>query len=305
MQRLVFTLAAFAWLIMQSSPAPAAAQDSLGATLAAARADADIPFDLRVDCTQQDSRRSLAVIGGTVAVWDNERQVRLSTKDRDALLDLLLEADFAHFAPRYGETPKAEKQEAPLRVSCRIHVALQGVEKASVQLLDGEQSEQLLGLARQLLDHVEPLAADGVTAASLEDALAKLADGTLAPEVLGFRFLTLPDAGDKRPGTVLRVEGGRISRQDYAPGKAVGPVRSEGLADCQLRDIIAALRDARFWELPVNLYADELTELEVHVLSQRQTVIARSTFNPAPVKTQTAFAGLLTELANQPSACDE
>jgi hypothetical protein len=305
MHRLALPLAAFAWLIMQSSPALAAAEDSLAAALAAARADADIPFNLRVDCTERDSRRSLAVIGGTVAVWDNERQVRLSTTDRDALIDLLLEADFAHFAARYGETPKADKQEAPLRVSCRIHVALQGMEKASVQLLDGEQSEQLLGLARQLLDRVEPLAADGVTAASLEDGLAKLADGTLAPEALGFRFLTLPDAGDNAPGRVLRVEGGLISRQHYAPGKSVGPVQSEDLAQCQLQDIIAALRDARFWELPVNLYADELTELEVHVLSQRKTVIARSTFNPAPVKTQTAFAGLLTRLANQPSACDE
>jgi hypothetical protein len=292
-------------MIMQSSPAPAAAEESLGAALAAARADAGIPFNLRVDCTEQESRRSLAVIGGSVAVWGNERQLRLSTKDRSALIDLLLEAEFEHFAPRYGETPKVDKQEAPLRVSCRIHVALQGVEKASVQLLDGEQSEQLLGLARRLLDSIEPLAADGVTAMNLEDGLAKLADGTLAPAVLGLRLLTLPDTGHNKSGTVLRIEGGRISRQDYAPGKTVGPVHAQDLAQCQLRDIISALRDSRFWELPVNLYADKLTELEVSVLSQRKSVIARSTFNRAPAKKQTAFAGLLTQLASQPSACDE
>lgn len=305
MQRLVFPLAAFAWLIMQSSSAPAMAGDSLSAALADARADDTIPFDLRVDCTEQDSRRSLAVIGGTVAVWGSERQVRLAAKDRDALIDLLLDADFAHFAPRYGETPRADKQEAPLRVSCRIHVALQGLEKASVQLLDGEQSEQLLGLARRLLDRIEPLAAAGVTAADLEDGLSKLAEGTLAPEVLGLRFLALPEAGGNEAGTILRIEDGRISRQDYAPGKAVGPVRWQGLAQCQLRDIVSALHDARFWELPVNLYADKLTELEVHVLSQRKTVIARDTFNAAPGSKQTAFAGLISRLEDQPSACDE
>ena len=305
MQRLVFPLAAFAWLIMQSSSAPAAAGDSLSAALADARADDTIPFDLRVDCTEQDSRRSLAVIGGTVAVWGSERQVRLAAKDHDALIDLLLDADFAHFAPRYGETPRADKQEAPLRVSCRIHVAVQGLEKASVQLLDGEQSEQLLGLARRLLDRIEPLAAAGVTAADLEDGLSKLAEGTLAPEVLGLRFLALPEAGGNEAGTILRIEDGRISRQDYAPGKAVGPVRWQGLAQCQLRDIVSALHDARFWELPVNLYADKLTELEVHVLSQRKTVIARDTFTAAPASKQTAFAGLISRLADQPSACDE
>ncbi len=82
-------------------------------------------------------------------------------------------------------------------------------------------------------------------------------------------------------------------------------MRSGELAQCQLRDIVSALRDARFWELPVNLYADELAELEVSVLSQRKTVIARSTFRPATTGKQTAFSGLLTRLASQPSACDE
>lgn len=275
------------------------------APLEAARADASIPFELRVDCTDQDSRRSLQVIRGSIAVWGNERQVRLSSEDREALLDLLVDADFPRFAPRYGETPKAEKQEAPLRVSCRIHVAVPGLEKSSVQLLDGEQSEQLLRLARQLLDRIEPLAAGGVTATSLEDGLAKLADQTLAPEVLGLRFVTLPDAGGSAPGTILRIEGGQISKQDYAPGEAVGAVHTRDLAACQLRDIISALRDARLWELPINLREDGVIELEVRVLSQSKTVIARSSFSPAPDAQQTAFAGLLTQLAAQPSACND
>lgn len=305
MQRLVLPLAALASLIMQSGIAFAAAQDSLAAALAAARADAGIPFDLRVDCTDGDSRRSLAVIGGSVAVWGGERQVQLSGKDRGALIDLLLEADFADFAARYGETPKADKQEAPLRVSCRIYVALQDAEKASIQLLDGEQSERLLGLARRLLDRIEPLAAGGVSAADLDDGLAKLAAGTLASEVLGMRFLALPAAGGSESGTILRIESGRISTQDYAPGKAIGAVHTRKLAECQLRDIVAALRSARFWALPVNLYADQVAEIEVRVLSQHKTVIARPTFTPASATTQTDFADLLIRLARQPSACDE
>lgn len=305
MQRLVIPLTAVAWLIVQSGSAAAATQDSLAAALEAARADADIPFQLLVDCTDQDRKRSLRVIRGTVAVWGNERQVRLSTDHRNVLIDMLVDADFAGFAPRYGETPKADRQEAPLRVSCRIQVATQGLQKASVQVLDGEQSEQLLGLARRLLDSIEPLAADGVTAANLEDGLAKLAGGTLTPEVLGLRFVTLPETGGRGSGVILRIENGEISKQDYAPGKAIGPVRSRELAQCQLRDVVSALRRAQYWELPINVYADAVIELEVHVLSQRKSVIARPTFNRAPTEKQTAFADLLTRLTGQPSACNE
>ena len=305
MKTLVTPLAAVAWLIMQSAPASATTPDGLAAGLAAVRADTDIPFQLQVDCTDRGRQRSLHVIDGTVAVWGNERQVRLSAENRSALIDMLVDADFPHFAARYGETPKADKQEAPLRVSCRIHVAVQDLQKSSVQVLDGEQSEQLLGLARRLLDYIEPLAAAGVTAANLEDGLAKLADGTLQPAVLGLRLVTLPTKVGNGSGAILRIEGGQVTKQDYAPGQAIGPERVREPADCQLRDVVSALRGARFWELPVNVYADAVIELEVSVLSQRKTVIARPTFNRAPGDGQAAFADLLTRLAGQPSACDE
>jgi hypothetical protein len=238
-------------------------------------------------------------------VWGNERQVRLADKDRAALIDMLLDADFAHFAPRYGEKPKADKQAAPLKVSCRIHVAVQGAEKTSIQLLDGEPSEQLLGLARQLLDHVEPLAASGAMATTLEDGLRQLADGALAAELLDLRLVTIPDAGDDAAGAIVRIERGQISRQAYEPGKAVGAVQTQDLAQCQLREVISALHDTRLWELPINMYADAVTELEVRVLSQRKTVIARPTFKRASVKQQQAFAGLLSRIENPPAGCDE
>jgi hypothetical protein len=290
---------------MHCGSASAAVRDSLTAALEAARADAAISFHLRVDCTDQGTKRSLEVIRGTVAVWSNELQLTLAAEDRSALIDLLLDHDFASFAPRYGENPKAEKQEAPLRVSCRIHLALQGVEKSSVQILDWEQSELLLGLARGVLNRIEPLAARGVAAAGLEDGLTKIADGVLAPEVLSLRLLTLPGAGGGQSGSILRIEGGQISRQAYVPGKTVGQIRTQDLAACQLRDIVSALRGAQFWALPINLHADAVAELEVSVLSQRKIVIARTGFKVAPEEKQAAFAGLLSRLMDQPSACIE
>ena len=305
MRKLVLPLTALVLLVMQSGFAPAAAPETLTAALTAARADSGVPFHLEINCTERDSRRSLEVIRGSVAIWGNDRQVRLSGEDRGALIDLLLKADFAHFAPRYGETPKADKQEAPLRVYCRIHVALQGVEKTSVQVMDGEQSEQLLSLARRLLDRIEPLAADGVMAADLEDGLAKLADGALAPEVLRLRLLSLHESENGRAGSILRIEDGRVSRQPYAPGTAVGKIRAQDLSACQLRAVVAALRDAAFPELPINLHrAGGMVELEVSVLGQRKFVSSRPGFEPASSTTQAAFADMLKRLADLPSSCN-
>ncbi len=99
MQKLVLPLFSLVFLIMQGGPAPAATPEPLTAALTAARADSGVPFHLRVNCTERDSRRSLEVIRGSVAVWGNHWQVRLAAKDRAALIDMLLDADFAHCPP--------------------------------------------------------------------------------------------------------------------------------------------------------------------------------------------------------------
>lgn len=300
----MFPLLIFGWLMLQYSTALAIERDPLTAALEAARQNPQAPFELRVDCTDEEGRRSLRVIRGSVAVWGNERQLRLTDNERDRLLDTLLDADFAEFDARYGETRKAEKQEAPLRVSCRVLVALEGLEKSSVQIMDGKQSEKLLGLAQSLLDLIEPRAAAGIAADSVEDGLAKLASGTLAPEVLELRMVTLPDAGTDAAGSILRIEGGRISRQAYTPGRTVGDVRSSELSPADFCLVLDALQDAAFQELPINLAADSFTEIELGILGRRKTVVARSTFRPAAAGQQAAFTDMLALLGTLPTAPD-
>lgn len=296
MQRLVSALAALAWLMLSGACASAPADAPLTRALETVRADPDMPFQLQVTCTDKVRSRSLEVIRGLVAVWGNEHQVRLSAEDRGTLIQMLVDADFARFKPRYGETPKADKQEAPLRVSCRIHVALRGVEHTSVQLLNGQQSEELLGLAGRLLDQIQPLAAAGVSATNIEDGLAKLGDGVLAPEVLRLRLLTLPDAAGERAGSILRIEASTVSRQPYTPGESVGEIRSREMSPNEMQGIVAALRDASFQDLPLNLQANELTELELSVLGRRKTVVARSSFKQASMQAQEDFDDLLKRL---------
>ncbi len=294
-------LLTLAWLLLQGGTALAAEPASLTAALEDARTNPEKPFELRVDCTDQDGRRSLQVIQGTVAVWGNERQLLLTDDDRGKLLDTLIDAGFAGFEARYGETRKAEKQEAPLRVSCRVRVVLDGLEKSSVQVMDGEQSDELLGLARDLLDLVEPLADAGVTADSIEDGLGKLAAGALAPEVLELRMVRLPDAGTDPGGWILRIAGGQVSHQPYTPGSVVGYTETRDLSAEEVRGIVAALRESEFSTLPINVRATGLIEIELGVLGRRKTVAGRPTFRAASTEAEARFKRLVEILAEVPA----
>lgn len=291
---------------LQVLPFAAAAADqapALTRAIQAAQDDPDIPFHLEVDCTDDEASRSLKVFRGEIAVWNRERQITLDSGKRRVLLELLFDARFPDFGARYGGRPKADKEEAALRVSCRIHLSVGGLQKTSVQLFEGEQSAELLGLAGKLLDRIAPHAADGVGASDLEDGLAKLANGALAPELLEFRLLWLPRDTETQAGFILRVQGGDISRQAYAPGRLVEAPDRQRIASCQMSEMLAALMVAKVWNLPVNLQREGLTELEVAVLGHRKTVIARSSFRSGGNDAQTGFEVLMAQLELQPAGC--
>ncbi len=273
-----------------------AESNALQAVIRGAIDDPDTPFQLEVFCTDEQSRRSLVVFRGAIGVWNDERQVRLLADDRRALLQLLLDAGFTEFEARYGEQEKAEKQEGPVRIICQVSIAIAGREKASVQLLDGEQSPDLLGLAAALLDRIEPRAAGGMAATGLEDGLMKLSDGALAPELLELRLLRLFDDETPASGYIVRIRGGKISRQPYVPGDRVGDVDSRPLDGCAVRGLIDALADARVWDLPRNLRHGGFAELEVAVLGSRHIVSARSGFRSADAETQGRFGQMLERI---------
>lgn len=294
------------FLLASSLPVDVAASSDaslLSATIEAAlENDAQTSFRLDVDCTDSNSSRSLKLFRGTVAVWNRERQVLISEEDKVQLLKMLLDDGFPSFDARYGGRPKSDKEEAALRVSCRIYLRLQDLEKTSVQLADGEQSDAMLGLAARLLDQVEKHAADGITVSSLKDGLTKLANGPLVPEVLNLRLLWLPadGDGDDRTGYIFRVEGGDVSRQSYLPGEAIGTEDERRLTNCEANKLIDILNKTRIWDLPANLRHDGLTELDVSVLGHRKSVIARASFKPSGDDARTAFVALIKGLVSPP-----
>ena len=111
-----------------------ATESALTAALHAAKEDEGHPFRLDVHCNNGGQIRSLDLYRGTIAVLNRTRQVTLKPGERAALLDKLLDAGFPSFEESYGGRPKTGKQEAPLKVSCRIALEIDGMKKSSFQL---------------------------------------------------------------------------------------------------------------------------------------------------------------------------
>jgi hypothetical protein len=269
---LVLGAAAGAGGIEGSSAVAQTDTDDLAAALEAASAAESPRYHLIVHRTDEDGQRSFEVFPGGVAIWNHRAQITLPSAVRASLLGILLKGGFADMAPSYGGKRTPELREAALRVSCRVALELDGVEKRSVQQADGEQSAELAALADALLDLVEPLAAKGVTADDLDDGLRKLAGGELAPEVFRLRFVWLPEDGD---GEILSMRNGLESRKAYSPGRRIGDESVSELTSDRLTGTVEALLGADVASLPVNLWSAEHVELEVAVFGHRTSVIGR------------------------------
>lgn len=234
------------------------------------------PFYLQVHCINQEGIRSLEIFPNGIAIWGGRIQISLSESSRVTLLKTLLISEFSQLKPSYGGRQRPEKSEAGFRISCRLHLKIDEMEKSSVQQADGEQSPQLNHLAAELLNQVKPLADGGVSAIDLNDGLNKLATGELAPQSFKLRFTDLSPENNTKPGSILRIAGGKISRQAYSPGSTLGAQLWTPLKQEAYQELISALQIADPVGFPVNLWSERMLELEIQVLQHKKTVLARS-----------------------------
>lgn len=233
------------------------------------------PYHLQVNCTDQKGIRSLELFPGGATIWNRRSQIMLPASARSDLLETLADRNFAGFESRYGGREQPAKSAAPARVTCRIRIEIQNLEKSSVQMAGGEQSAQLLKLAAELLDQAEPYVDSAVTPVDLQDALDKLGNGQLAPQVLSLRFMELPPRDSSNPGFILRLSGGRLSHQAYSPGQPPAALAVKPLGQDQFVQLISAMRTEQLASLPTNLWSESQMELEVQVLAHKKVVLAR------------------------------
>lgn len=244
---------------------------------------------LLVECADDGFLTTAEVFGNGVTLWNHQRQSMLDHEDLVGLLETLRDADFPRMRDLYG---KEDEEEVPvpsdppaaaLRVICRVVVTLDGTTKQSAQRARGPQSDELKGLAWELLDRVRPAEGEGVTADDLDDGLAKIADGRMAPEALSLVFHRKPELGGRGPqasmvelsGFLLRLDGRRLSVEEFHPAGGYGEPRTRELEGEELSELVARLADNRVGELPDNLWAEDYTDLVIEVLDRSVRVQAR------------------------------
>jgi hypothetical protein len=242
------------------------------------RLAAELPeafFRLDVLCPDPQIVRELQLLPGGVAIWNRRTQLRVPPAVRSELLAEILRGGFFALEPRYGGREDPGRPEAALRVTCRVNIELDGLERSSVQLAEGRQSAELAALANALLDRVQPLVASGVTPDDLNDGLDRLTTGELVPELLWLRWVQLPLSSDEDPGAILRIVEGNVSRRPYTPGREIGEIEERSLEDEQIQALARELGRLDFQGLPVNLWFDPPMEIEIGILGHRKTVLAR------------------------------
>jgi hypothetical protein len=247
---------------------------------------------MQIQCTDEKGIRSLRLYPNGVVIWDNERQAQAAPEDRKALLQLLVEADFASFKNHYGGKKIDEKSGAPIIVLCSIDVQVAGFDKSSFQDVNGERSKAFMALAALLLDRVEPLAAGGVSAQSLDDGLARLAAGELAYEAFTLRLMHMP-ADVSELGTIMTVESGQLSRQDYRPGVKVGEPEITKLQKQSFNRLLSAIDAANMPDMLANLPATDIYQLKIGVLQHEQKVRARPSSQASSLEIDQASARLI------------
>lgn len=261
--------------------------------------------DLRIysECLERDREFSRVEIWGNgIGIWNGERQFILERQQILAILELLEERQLLRMKSIYGgrDDPKpgepgqggagpgrevVERQEgAALRVVCRMLLEVDGHAHQSNQLDRGRLSEELVALSREVLSRVREVALRGTSAETLGAGLAKMADGTLAPEALSLLLNKRPEAsaedggarnGRAGDGFLLRIQGRRITSSLYHRETGYGGERELILSPEAIGEIAALLAASDLSSMPKNLYATHYTDLTVAVLSHEARVQAR------------------------------
>ncbi len=264
---------------------PESAPDA-GTALAAALERASMEgwreLDLVVECQRDGRLETLQIWGSGVGVWQGSRQFRLPREEIGAILDELLRDGFAAMSPVYGGPPDSIQLSAEgsqgTRIVCRMVLELDGHVKQVAQRMRGEQSAELKRLAGGILDRCRDRGLGGVAAESLADGLAKLTTGTLAPETLRIIVQRKPEgtaaSADDR-GWLLRIHGYEATARATARSAGYGEPMVVRLGEKELQSIVTRLAANGVHDLPINLWAEQYTDLLIEILGHRKSIQAR------------------------------
>lgn len=215
---------------------------------------------------EEEELRSATIFASGAGIWDGKRQLVMKRSDVLSLLKELAAAGFPRMRETYGEVGDE------IELICRLRLDLDGASKQVHQLSTGPRSPDLMRLAGRILAAAEEAADKGPTASSITDALEKIARGKLAPELLTVNALRQSETPTAPDRWLLTLAGGKLMLSTQQPGEEPRSVR---LAPAEVTALARQLAAAHLEELPANLWAPEYTNLEIHVLDQGRSLLAR------------------------------
>lgn len=238
----------------------------------------DVRFSL-ISSTVEEYQR-LAVYGPKIGVWNQERQFATSEANLKAALDLFKKYGFPTMPAMLGgkREEKIRKPPTPMQRLREITLSLGKVSKTVIQVDRGAQSKEFAGLTNDLFAMYEKDGTTGVTATSLEDALAKMKRGVLAPDLL---VLTVnhpqlpPVAKGAAPGWLMHLFGPWADAQTQDQARGLSPQVVRKLSAKQLDRMISVLHEQHFGTLPVNIVDAGYTDVSVSILTFTHFVQAR------------------------------
>lgn len=236
---------------------------------------------LRVEWRRDQKMVSAELFGSGVGIWNSRTQFRLSSREVLAFLESLQKSGFGSMPSMYGERSDM------LVLKGMVSVTIGPLTKIVHQLAEGDQSDALMGVARNILSLSEQRAKNGVSVSSLAEGLQKLAQSKLQPEAFALvAVLRKESAGTGTPGEeggwLLRLTGRQARAQPFVQGKGYGAPRGLTLSPKEFQKIISLLRREDPAGLPQNLFAPQYTELRLQVLDQVKDLVARPYADVSP-----------------------
>jgi hypothetical protein len=220
----------------------------------------------------------------TAGIWNRDTQITLSRAQTKAIFDRLERARFDRMPATYGGIAQRRTGvpavSRPEMMVGSVSVATAARSHAVTQLGEGEQSEELAAMAKDILAVCEAAAKNGVKARDLDDGLQKIQSKQLLPQTVRLLVHRLPEGG-KGEAFLMRLEGRAVTSQERTD-KGYGPMRRLDLADKDLADLLQVLIDNKAGELPINCWAEHYTDFVVGVLNHEKNMQARQFANMTP-----------------------
>jgi hypothetical protein len=229
--------------------------------------------------------RSFVLFGDGVGIWNGKKQFRIDSKTLRGLLKLIDKAGFCVWPERASQIGRENQPEVDpdaMQMNRAISLTIGDVSKTVTQIARSPESAAFTALVTRLLDACEKEGQRGIGAENLQDGLAKLRDGTLAPEVLQVTLNCPQQAATDPEGWLLRLRGAEVEVQRNTKTAGYTDRKSMRLSDQQIRDLAKLLFAANLAALPGNIVAPGYTDLRVSVLNQTKAIQARAFAGASP-----------------------